>query len=246
VPRLANLRQDPVLSRQANHLVDSLDYSLSGTVADKYSKQGWARCGGDIAPRVPTPWPQDHVIGHGRKSKLFYDDLNLYEWAQGVLAIIEYEEDVTTMRHMLSHYRSVFRDAQCHGFEAAKWSSGVVLSLLEKGKITWDQTYKVAEERRDALVAVSTPNDHSVSLPIRDSRPLRQAQFNGGNYTNSSGQGNGNSARSGNRKLVKACVFHNNGSCPNSGHHENSNTRWRHVCRLCWDPSHVERECTSN
>jgi hypothetical protein len=121
-----------------------------------------------------------------------------------------------------------------------------VLSLLEKGKITWDQTFKMAEERRDILVAVSTPKDHPVSLPIRDTRPPRQAPINGGSYNNSSGQGNSNSARSGNRKLVKACVFHNNGSCPNSGHHENSNTRWRHVCRLCWDPSHVERVCTSN
>jgi hypothetical protein len=40
VPRLANLRQDPVLSRQANNLVDALDCQLSGTYYDKYSKQG--------------------------------------------------------------------------------------------------------------------------------------------------------------------------------------------------------------
>jgi hypothetical protein len=138
VPRLSNLRQDPVLSRQANNLVDALDCQLSGTIYDKYSKQGWARCGGDLAPRVPTPWPQDHVIGQGRKTKLFYDDLNIYEWAQGVLAIIEGEEDISTIRHMLAHYRAVFRDAHNHGFKAAKWSNGVVLSMLEKGKLTWD------------------------------------------------------------------------------------------------------------
>jgi hypothetical protein len=148
------------------------------------------------------------------------------------------------MRHMLSHYRSVFRDAQCHGFEVGKWSGEVVLSLLEKGKITWDQTYKMAEERRDALIAISMPKEHS--LPIRDRQPSRQSQFNCGNTGYISVQGNGNSGRSGNGKLVKACVFHNNGSCPNSGHHENANTRWRHVCRLCWDPSHEEHECTSN
>jgi hypothetical protein len=68
-----------VLSRQANNLLDALDFHLSGNIYDKYSKQGWARCGGELAPRVPTPWPQDHVIGQGRKSKLYYDDINIYE-----------------------------------------------------------------------------------------------------------------------------------------------------------------------
>jgi hypothetical protein len=74
-----------------------------------------------------------------------------------VLAIIEREDDISTMRHMLAHYRAVFRDAHNHRFEAAKWSSGVVLSMLEKGKLTWDQSYQMAEERCSALVASSVP-----------------------------------------------------------------------------------------
>jgi hypothetical protein len=157
VPRLSQLRQDPVLAQQAAHLVDSLDSSLSGMAANRYAKHGWARCGGELAPRVPTPWPQDHVIAQGKNTKLYYDDLNLFEWAQGVLAIIECEEDPEKMRLMLAHYLAVFRDAQTHGFEVAKWSNGVILSLLEKGKVTWDNTYKMAEERRSALTACSGP-----------------------------------------------------------------------------------------
>jgi hypothetical protein len=74
VPRLENLRLDQSLSRQANNLVDTLDNSVQGN--DRYSKQGWARSGGELAPLVPTPWPQDHVIGQGRNYKLFYNDLN--------------------------------------------------------------------------------------------------------------------------------------------------------------------------
>jgi hypothetical protein len=163
VPRLASLRRDPTLMRQVNSLVDGLDSTVSGMMLDKFSKQGWARSGGDLAPRVPTPWPQDHIMGQGRNSKLYYDDLNIYEWSQGILAIIEAEEDINVMRFMLSHYRAVYRDAQNHGFAAARWSK-----------------------------------------------------------------------------------FFNNGSCPHSSHHDNGLTRWRHVCRECWELGHTIRECTTN
>jgi hypothetical protein len=50
VPRLSQLRQDPVLAKQAAHLVDSLDSSLSGMAANHYAKHGWARCGGGVSP----------------------------------------------------------------------------------------------------------------------------------------------------------------------------------------------------
>jgi hypothetical protein len=165
VPRLSTLRRDATLTRQANALVDGLDNTCSG-ISDRFSRQGWARSGGELAPRVPTPWPQDHVIGQGRKSKLFYDDLNIYEWSQGVLSIMEAEENIDIIRYMLAHYRSVYRDAQNHGFEAAKWSNSVVLSMIEKGKLRWDQVYSMAEERRSALVAVSTPQKDRSPSPF--------------------------------------------------------------------------------
>jgi hypothetical protein len=251
VPRLANLRQDPVLSRQAGNLVDVLDCQVSGTCYDKYSKQGWARCGGDLASRVPTPWPQDHVIGQGRKSKLFYDDLNIYEWAQGVLAIMEGEDDISTIKQMLAHYRAVFRDANNHGFEAAKWSSGVVLSLLEKGKLTWDQSYHMAEERRSALVASSVPlREHPAAPQPRDTRPSRQNQYNyyGNGSVNANGNRSSNSSYSANsgRKVSKICMFFNNGTCPHPSHHDNGNTRWRHVCKECFESGHAVRDCGVN
>jgi hypothetical protein len=239
VPRLSTLRRDPTLTRQAQDLVDGLDNTVSGTtVCDKFSKQGWARSGGELAPRVPTPWPQDHVIGQGRRYKLFYDDLNIFEWSQGILSIMEAEEELSVIKYMLAHYRSVYRDAQNHGFEAAKWSSGVVLSLLEKGRLTWDQTYKMAEERRSALMATSTPHSNlrSHSPPPRDTRPSRQSGY--GNGDRSIGNRN-----SGSKKVIKACAFYNNGSCPHNGHHETGSTRWRHVCKQCWDPSHVAKDC---
>jgi hypothetical protein len=62
-------------------------------------------------PRVAVPWPQDYVIGHGRKSRLTYDDLTVFDWTQGCLAIIEREEDMDTARGMLALLRTTLRDA---------------------------------------------------------------------------------------------------------------------------------------
>jgi hypothetical protein len=241
VPRLSALRRDPTLMRQANSLVDGLDNTVSGMMLDKFSKQGWARSGGDLAPRVPTPWPHDHVMGQGRNSKLYYDDLNIYEWSQGILAIIEAEEDINVMRFMVPHYRAVYRDAQNHGFAAARWSNGVVLSMLEKGKLRWDETYKMAEERRSALVSVSSPHKEpdSTILPLKSQKVSRQFNEYQGNKSS-------NVNRNGGKKVTKICQFFNNGSCPHSSHHDNGLTRWRHVCRECWEPGHTIRECTTN
>jgi hypothetical protein len=153
----------------------------------------------------------------------------------------EAEENVSIMRLMLAHYRAVFRDAQSHGFEAARWSSGVILTMLERGEVTWDNTLKMAEERRTALISPVVPvKDYFSSANNRDQRPQRQGQSQGQNYNARSGSINSNGNRGGSsRKTVKACVFHNNGSCPHDSHHENANTRWRHVCKDCWDQSHV-------
>jgi hypothetical protein len=97
---------------------------------------------------------------------LFYKDLNIYEWSQGILAIMEAEEELSIIKRMLAHYRAVYRDMQNHGFEALKWASGVILSLLEKGKLTWSQEEKMAEERRSALTVASNPPKESLPPPI--------------------------------------------------------------------------------
>jgi hypothetical protein len=94
------------------------------------------------------------------------------------LAIIEAEEDINVMRFMLSHYRAVYRDAQNHGFAAARWSNGVVLSMLEKGKLRWDETYKMAEERRSALVSMSSPHKDPDSTILTLKLQKVSRQFN--------------------------------------------------------------------
>jgi hypothetical protein len=159
----------------------------------------------------------------------------------GILAIMEAEEELSVVKRMLAHYRSVYRDMQNHGFEAAKWVSGVVLSLLEKGKLTWSQEEKMAEERRSALTAAANPPRESLPPPQRQ---FRNSQ--GNSFQPSLANNNARSGSGGNRKLTKACVFYNHGSCPHPSHHEAGNTRWQHVCRKCWEPGHFERDCPAN
>jgi hypothetical protein len=94
-------------------------------------RRGWARPGGDNAPQVAVPWPQDFIIS--KKARLCYDDLTVFEWTQGCLAIIEREEDMIIACGMLALLRSTLRDAAYHGFEAARYSYGCMLSMMEDG-----------------------------------------------------------------------------------------------------------------
>jgi hypothetical protein len=137
--------------------VDALDIGPSGNSNSnstfKAMKRGWARPGGESAPRIPVPWPQDFVIGQGRKPRLLYDELDILQWAQGCLSIAEREPDVNTLRAMLAQFRLTLRDAQSYGFEATRFAFGSMLSLMEDGTLVWGDGHRLSEERRSALVA---------------------------------------------------------------------------------------------
>jgi hypothetical protein len=167
MPQLDSLCSDAMLSAQAASLVDNLDLGVSGSKSSVNSnssnsnssnsngstKRGWARPGGDNAPKVCTPWPQDFVVGHGWRNRLLFDDLDVFQFIQGCISMIERQPDVDTMRLMLSQLRSTMRDASFHGFESARYAFGTILSMLEDGALTWANQYQMAEERRSALIA---------------------------------------------------------------------------------------------
>jgi hypothetical protein len=137
----------------ASHQVDALDMGPSGNNTVKSMKRGWARPGGESTPRIPVPWPQDFVIGQGRKPRLLYDELDVLQWAQGCLSIAEREPDITTLRAMLAQFRLTLRDAQSYGFEAVHFAFGSMLSLMEDCTLVWGDGHHLSEERRAALVA---------------------------------------------------------------------------------------------
>jgi hypothetical protein len=147
LPNLQDLRADARAVAQANIMVDSMDTTIQGNNV-RALRRGWSRPGGDNAPRVAIPWPQDFIIGHGKKGRLCYDDLTVFEWTQGCLAIIEREEDMSIARGMLALLRATLRDAAYHGFEATRYAYGCILSMMEDGLLHWSDTTCIAEERR--------------------------------------------------------------------------------------------------
>jgi hypothetical protein len=123
-------------------MVDSMETAIQGNGV-RALRRGWSRPGGDNAPRVAIPWPQDFIIGHGKISRLCYDDLTYFEWTQGCLAIIEREEDMSVARGMLALLRATLTDAAYHGFEVARNSYGCILSMMEDGILHWNDSVRI-------------------------------------------------------------------------------------------------------
>jgi hypothetical protein len=84
-----------------------------------------------------VPWPQDFIIGQGRKSRLLYDELDIMQFVQGYISITDRTADLAVIRAMLEQLRLTLRDAQSYGFEAARFAYGVVLSQMEDGTLSW-------------------------------------------------------------------------------------------------------------
>jgi hypothetical protein len=158
-----DLRADARAVVQANSMVDSMEMAMQGNGV-RALRRGWFRPGGDNVPRVAIPWPQDFIIGHGKKSRLCYDDLTVFEWTQGCLTIVEREEDMSVARGMLALLRAMLRDAAYHRFEAARYSYGCILSMMEDSILHWNNTTCIAEEHRSALIVRGTQ-----VVPTKDS-----------------------------------------------------------------------------
>jgi hypothetical protein len=200
--------------------------------------RGWSRQGSDNALWVAIPWPQDFIIGHGKKSCLCYDDLTVFEWTQGCLAIVEREEDMSVALGMLALLRATLRDAAYHGFESACYSLGCILSMMEDGRTTLHVLRSTAAPRSSPeglkcppgiqcrmlltlLIGVFLPpKEVRLLSKVRTVRNFRAAQCCGCAY-----------------------VHWNNGVCTQRTDHPNVEILWKHVCRRCLDPAHTDKDC---
>jgi hypothetical protein len=161
IPTVAALRADPQLAAQADQLVSDLSANIAGNAPlPSTVKRGLVHSGGDLAPQVKTPWPQDYVLGSGKKLKLFYEDLSIFEWISGYISIVQNTPDITTAHLMMSHLRNLMEDAVFHGWEPVKQAHSVILSSLESGAFTWADELRMAEKRRSAIARAS---QHSVA-----------------------------------------------------------------------------------
>jgi hypothetical protein len=101
MPTLPELRADQGTVQQAAKLVDCMDLGATGNtniISSKTMRRGWTCQGGDFAPRVNIPWPQDFVLGTGRKNRVSYNKLDVLQWSQGCISIIEKEDNLDTQR----------------------------------------------------------------------------------------------------------------------------------------------------
>jgi hypothetical protein len=108
IPSVSSHWGDPVLAAQADQLVTYLGTHMSGNSPSLSNvKRGLVRSGGDLAPSVKTPWPQDHIVGSGSKIKVYYEDLSIYEWCNGYMAIVQNELNPKIARLMMTHFRTL-------------------------------------------------------------------------------------------------------------------------------------------
>jgi hypothetical protein len=145
IPLLASLRADVGLVNQAEQLVSNIDNPVAGNFLQNTSKRGSVHCGGDLTPSVKVPWPQDYVMVSGSKLKVYYEDLSVYEWVNGYIAIVQLQDPVTA-RYMLSHLRNLMEDTVFHGWDVIKSAHSVILSYLETGEITWADEFAMADK----------------------------------------------------------------------------------------------------
>jgi hypothetical protein len=215
--------------------VNDLQGGIEGkdiNVSNSYNKRGWVLAGGETAPKLKMPWPQDYILDFGRDSKIYYEDLDCFQWVLSYAAIVEAQTDPNIAKFILVHLQNLMGDAQSHGFEVIKYAHGVILSRLEMGKLTWPDVHETSEARRTAITRGITQCKANNS-----SRGNYNRQFN----SNQNSGGARSARRSG--KAVRACLFYNNGSCSQKGDHETATVLYRHVCKKCWKADHVENDC---
>jgi hypothetical protein len=238
VPDLSQLKADVTISTQASKLVDALDVDVRGMSGARMRKLG-AR-------------PQDFVIGHGAKRKLYYDDLTILQWVQGYAAIMRREQDITVLRSMIAHLENLFKDAQYYGFPACMAAHSEILSDMEEDIYTWLDIQRLADNRRSntQLFASDFPQEvknfsggQGAARQRQSGGQYRQSGVSGmsGTYSGTSAQGSSNFKNK--NKPVKACALYNNRQCRYAEDHESSNTFWRHVCAHCFKEDHLDDVC---
>jgi hypothetical protein len=239
-PTISDLKADRVLVAHAQQMTEDISFTGAGTDFSTHRplKRGLYRSGGDIAPSRRVPWPQDFVADGGI-TKLMYKDLDIFQWMEGYISILERESDLSFIRLMLTHFRALMRDAQGHGWELTRAAHGVVLDCIERGEFDWSDELKVAECRRSAITTKL-----NILLKQHHTGEFRDNLRFNNNNAYQGGASNNRQSNKTSRPLIKICDFYNKGVCSHRADHRNGNVYWRHVCRSCSSPDHIDRECS--
>jgi hypothetical protein len=197
-----------------------------------------------MTPSRQVACPHDYVFGTGEDIKIMYNELNIFQWVQGFAALIDNEQNLAIKGTMLNHLELLMQDAQLLGWEATRYTHGVVLSKIEKGKLSWLDTFGISEARRSAV------NAKSGSIRAKQSNLNYQNFSKNGGFQNqaSSNSFSKSKAKSPGEGLpgsfnAKACKHFNNKICSHKKDHRHGNVLWKHVCSSCWSADHLAADC---
>jgi hypothetical protein len=113
-----------------------------------------------------------------------------------------------------------------HGpwYEAARYSYGCILSMMEDESLSWSDTTHISEERRSALIARGS------AVPTREVLPSNNSRRG---YTGNAGKGSDVKVKNNPNSpggFPRPCVFWNNGVCTQRADHQTAGILWKHVC----------------
>jgi hypothetical protein len=169
---------------------------------------------------------------------LSYEDLSIYQWVQGFLAIVLMQDNSEVIRSMISHMQSLFTEASFSGWDPAKFAHGCVLTDLEDGIYSWSDGERLAEARRRGVQLRQTEWVQEQAARRGDSSPPSQRITR----SNKQSKGGSNNNRS-DKKTVRVCNYFNNQKCRFDNNHERGDVCWLHVCAKCKKPGHIDSEC---
>ena len=168
LPSFEELRSDGRIQAEVQrrlHQYDRTSRTSNPTkckAVDVNLKSGRYRAGVHKVHKVIN-WPHDFCTVLNGKQPI-YDDLNVYQWAQGYVFCILDEQNNQIRENMLKHFTSVLQDAIELFFPTAKRAHGVVLQEIKKGKIDWNQLDQIEKIRsRNAQRVIGNPNPSKLS-----------------------------------------------------------------------------------
>jgi hypothetical protein len=70
-----------------------------GNISSNKKSSGLLRVGG----HVHIDWPHDYVLSGPDKDRIYYEDLNLEQWAYGYTCILENQTNPVVKDNMIGH-----------------------------------------------------------------------------------------------------------------------------------------------
>ena len=162
-------------------------------------------------------WPQHYVLVGNRKERPTYDQLKPTQWMAGVIKGALDLSD-TERIHKLNYLASLLEDASDFSFENAKACHAVILTDMERDKLTWEDTHLLDRYRRQHA------QRHDAPVQRQNFQPKKQQ-----NSENSDSK-------------VIPCKYFNDSQCSKHHTHFTRGIWYLHICSKC-KGDHSAKKC---